>query len=74
MFNLQNLMSQVMMSNQPAQALLGLLNPQQKQIFNQFQGKPNNEQAEMIAKICNEKGITKDQLVQIVNYFNGNKS
>jgi uncharacterized protein involved in tellurium resistance len=62
------------MSNQPAQALLGLLNPQQKQIFNQFQGKPSNEQAEMIAKICNEKGITKDQLVQIVNYFNGNKS
>jgi hypothetical protein len=67
-------MSQVMMSNQPAQALLGLLNPSQKQIFNQFQSRPNNEQAEMIAKICNEKGITKEQLQQIVNYATGNKS
>lgn len=74
MFNLQSLMSQVMMSNQPVQALLGMLNPQQKQIFSQIQNRPNSEQAEIIAKMCNEKGITKDQLAQMVNYFSGNKN
>ena len=62
MFNLQSLMSQMMMSSQPQQALLNLLNPQQLQLFNQFQGQPNDKQAEAIAKMCNEKGISREQL------------
>lgn len=74
MINLQSLMSQVMMSNQPAQALMGLLNPQQKSFFNQLKGKPNLEQAETIAKMCNENGITKNQLAQLIGYINGNKN
>ena len=74
MFNLQNLMNQIMMSKQPAQALLGMLSPQQRQIFNQVQSKPSSEQAELIAKMCNEKGISKEQLIQLVGYFSGNKN
>jgi diketogulonate reductase-like aldo/keto reductase len=62
------------MSKQPAQALLSLLNPQQQQVFNQIQSQPSDKQAEMIAQMCNQKGITKDQLAQLVNLISGNKS
>lgn len=51
-----------------------MLSPQQRQIFNQVQNKPNSEQAELIAKMCNEKGISKEQLIQLVGYFSGNKN
>jgi hypothetical protein len=47
-----------------------MLNPSQKQVANNFQNKSEQEQAEEIAKICNEKGITKEQFQQIVNMFN----
>ena len=70
MINIQNLMSQLMMSNQPQQMLSSLLNPQQLQIFNGLSGKSGNEQAAAIAQMCNEKGITKDQLAQIVKMIN----
>ena len=70
MINIQNLMSQLMMSNQPQQMLSSLLNPQQLQIFNGLSGKGSNEQAAAIAQMCNEKGITKDQLAQIVKMIN----
>ena len=33
----------------------------------QFQNKSQQEQAEEIARICNEKGITKEQLQTIIN-------
>ena len=74
MLNLQNLTSQIMMSNQPQQALLNLLNPQQLQVFNQLNSKPNESKAEAIAQMCNEKGITKEQLAQILNLIKGNKN
>ena len=74
MINLQSLLSQLTMSNQPTQALLGLLDPQQKQIFSQMQGKSDLDKAEAIAKMCNEKGISKDQLSYIISYISGNKS
>ena len=51
-----------------------LLTPQQKQFFNQFQAQPQQQQAETIAKMCNEKGITKDQLAQMFDLINGNKN
>jgi hypothetical protein len=35
-----------------------------------FQGKNNQQQAEEIARKCNEMGITKEQLSGIVNMFN----
>ena len=47
-----------------------MLNPGQKQTIDQFKNKSNEEQAEAIAKMCNEKGITKDQLQNIVNMLN----
>jgi hypothetical protein len=46
---------------------MGMLNPNQKQIVSQFQNKTDEEQAEQIAKMCNEKGITKEQLQSIMN-------
>ena len=70
MINIQNLLSQLMMSNQPQQMLSNLLNPQQQQIFNNLSSKSGNEQAAAIAKMCNEKGITKEQLTQIVSMIN----
>ena len=68
--NLQNLMAQLGNSTNPMQMLMGMLNPSQKQVVNQFQGKNNQEQAELIAKKCNELGITKEQFTQIVTMLN----
>lgn len=50
--------------------LMGMLNPNQKQVASQFQNKSRQEQAEEVAKLCNEKGITKEQLQSIINAFN----
>jgi hypothetical protein len=61
------------MSNQPQQALLSLLNPQQLQVFNQLNGKTDQEQAEAIARMCNQNGISKEQFAQMINLINGNK-
>ena len=74
MFNLQTLMSQVLMSKQPQQALISLLNPQQLQLFNQLNNKTNEEQAAAIAKMCNEQGINKNQLAQMISLIHGNKN
>jgi hypothetical protein len=49
-----------------------MLNPSQKQQASQFQNKTTQEQAEEIARICNEKGITKEQLQTIMGKFNKN--
>jgi len=73
MVNMQNLVSQVLMSKQPMQALTNLLSPQQKLIFNQISAQPSEQQATEIAKMCNEKGITKEQLANMMQMINGNK-
>ena len=49
--------------------MMSMLNPNQKQLASQFQNKSQQEQAEQIAKICNEKGITKEQLQSIISNF-----
>ena len=46
-----------------------MLTPNQKQLTNQFKNKSKEQQAEEIAKLCNEKGITKEQLQNIINGF-----
>ena len=46
-----------------------MLNPQQKQMLNQFQNQPNEEQAKRIAEMCNKQGISKEQLAQIISSF-----
>lgn len=69
MLNIQNLLSQMMASNNPVQLASSLLNPQQRQILSQFQNLSNEQQAQKIADLCNQKGITKDQLAQLINQF-----
>ena len=65
--NIQNLLGQMMNSSNPMQMLMGMLNPNQKAIANNFQNQTSEKQAEAIAKMCNEKGITKEQLANIIN-------
>ena len=50
---------------------MGILNPQQKQLVNQFQNQPNDKQAEILANYCNQNGISKEQLSQIVMMLKG---
>ena len=68
--NMQNLMSQLGKSSNPMSMMMSMLNPNQKQMANIFQNKTQQEQAEQIAKMCNEKGISKEQLQNIINMFN----
>jgi hypothetical protein len=49
--------------------LMGILSPQQQNQVNQFKNKDIQEQAEEVAKMCNEKGITKEQLQKIYSVF-----
>ena len=65
--NLQNLMAQLGNSSNPMSLLMSMLNPNQKQQVSQFQGKTNQEQAEMIAQYCNQNGISKEQLQNIMS-------
>ena len=67
--NLQNLLSQMGNATNPMALMMSMLNPNQKQIANQFQNKSKEQQAEEVARICNEKGISKEQLQQIINSF-----
>ena len=67
--NLQSLMSQLQGATNPMALMMSMLNPNQKQQANNFQSKSAQEQAEEVARICNEKGITKEQLQSIINTF-----
>ena len=64
--NIQNLMGQIMKSNNPTQMMMGMLNPQQKQAVSQFQNQSSQEQAQRIAEYCNRNGISKEQLAGII--------
>ena len=68
--NLNNLFNQLRNATNPLAMLTNMLNPSQKQLVNQFQSKPDMEKAEQIVKICNEKGINKEQFQQIVSFLN----
>ena len=68
--NIQNLMNQLGNATNPFQMIMSMLNPNQKQVANQFQNKTTQEQAEAIASKCNELGISKEQFTQIVNMLN----
>lgn len=68
--NIQNLMNQLGNSTNPMALMMSMLNPNQKQQANLFQNKSREQQAEEIARICNEKGITKEQLQEIMSKFN----
>ena len=64
--NLQALMSQLRGATNPLQMMMGMLNPNQKQMVSMFQGKSSQEQAEAIAQKCNELGLSKEQFSEIV--------
>ena len=68
--NIQNLMSQLGKSSNPMSMMMGMLNPNQKQMVNMFQNKNSNEQAEMIANFCNKNNISKEQLQNIIGMLN----
>ena len=65
--NIQNLLSQLMNASNPLQMMMGMLTGNQKQALNLFKNKSSQDQAEEIAKLCNEKGISKEQLQSIMN-------
>ena len=71
--NMQNLMSQMEKSTNPMAMLLSMLNPSQKQLANQFQNKSTQEQCQQIADYCNQNGITKEKLQEIISMLNKSK-
>lgn len=68
--NIQNLIAQLGNASNPMTMLMGMLSPNQKQLVNQFQNKSGNDQAQAIADYCNQNGITKEKLQQIINMIN----
>lgn len=70
--NLQNLMSQLGNATNPMALMMSMLNPNQKQVVNQFQNKSKEEQCQAIADYCNKNGIDKAKLQQIISMFNNN--
>ena len=65
--NIQNLIAQMGNASNPMSMLMGMLNPSQKQLLNQFQSKNGNDKAQQIADYCNQNGITKEKLQEIIN-------
>ena len=63
---IQNLLAQMMNSNNPMQLMMGMLNPSQKQSVNTFRGLDRNKQAQILADYCNKNGISKEQLSNIM--------
>ena len=49
---------------------MSMLNPNQKQLANQFQNKTKEQQAQEIADFCNQNGISKEQLQNLMNILN----
>ena len=47
--------------------MMSMLNPNQVQTVNNFKGMPREKQAQIISDVCNEKGITKEQLQGIMD-------
>lgn len=64
--NIQNLLNQLQMSNNPMAMIMGMLpNQREKTIFSGIaNSKTDEERAQAIADICNRNGITKEQLAE----------
>lgn len=59
----------MMNASNPMQMITNMLNSNQMQAVNQFKAQPTEKQAEEIANLCNQKGITKGDLQKIINAF-----
>ena len=68
--NIQNLLAQMGNASNPIAMLTEMLNPNQKQLVNQFQNKSGTDKAQAIADYCNQNGITKEKLQEIINMLN----
>ena len=68
--NIQNLLAQMGNASNPMAMLTGMLKPNQRQQVSQFQNKSETDKAQAIADYCNQNGITKDKLQEIVNMLN----
>ena len=68
--NLQNIISQMGSATNPMALLMSMLNPNQKQMANQFQNKSKEEQCQAIADYCNKNNISKEKLQEIINMLN----
>lgn len=66
--NIKNLMSQLSMSSNPMAMVLGMLpNQNLKESFSSLMNSSSDEErAQKIADWCNQKGITKEQLQQML--------
>lgn len=53
----------------PMQMLMTMMNPGQRQTINRFQSKSADAQAQDIANFCNQNGISKEKLSQLINMF-----
>ena len=62
-----------MNAKNPMQMLMGMIPQNQQGLVNQFQGMNKQEQAERIAKLANEKGMTKQDLANLINALSGKK-
>lgn len=69
MNTLQNIFNGRPNANMTPSQIMSKLNPQQKNIVMEFLGMSEEERAEKIAKLLNEKGITKTQLENIIKNF-----
>lgn len=60
----------MMKSPNPMEMVKNLIgnNNQAMQMYNQLQGMTKEQQAEQIANLCNQNGISKEQLKQLFGY------
>lgn len=68
--NLQNILGQMMNASNPMQMLMGMLTPQQNQAVRMFQSQPKDKQAEILAQMCKEKNISKNDFVKMNELIN----
>ena len=52
--------------------MMSMLNPNQKQTASQFQNKSKEEQCQQIADYCNQNGISKEKLQEIIRMIRKN--
>ena len=70
--SIQNIMNQLMKSQNPTAMIMNMLpNQNLKTTFsNLMESKTDEERAQKIADICNQNGITKQQLIDALNNNN----
>lgn len=63
-----NILQQLMKSGNPAQAVMNMMTPQQKQVAEAFLKNPNREQA--LEDLKKQYGVTNEQVQQLSNVIN----